>query len=737
MGRHEWVTSRMPTHAIPGWDLRRNRLRSDHMLVKRAVVCSLAEKPAALVRPLRGTRLRESSPASWASRETEPYHYRSSAAKPGEWGMRRVCRGLGALENCLSDDSQGPVIQPSNKPRRRYKSQPYQRVRLAPPLMGRTIAISVGIPSAKGAHLSHQLVKLSQPMEDSSRSTINAGQRALGGVCFFPLSWASVDEEARAVHAAATCNSLVSPAHAHKLHHVKQPSGLMPRTCSRYQFPEHESNILTNFRATGERRPRLLVYSQDEAITALDPKQAWLGRGDSRMPALASCCAAVRDPTFWGNIASDLGLTCSAEMFVRAKSSPFKISPLSSSSYLPAILSHLSHIRRLLSGVWTVRRHLTVDSHLRRLSTTLTQLGFSDGAELFVGQAPRLRGVRFDQVDLPWIAVLPRNHFVYIEIAPTRAGALEPQTFPRMTLGGLVEILSNCPALQSFAPKHCLPPTTSFSQTRVIHVQLTKLECLALTGRTRSDVVDVFRRADGEVADRDANESPQGSKRVNFYRPSTLQGTEEPFINMLRARKFALDAPLAGSSDCDEWLVLEDTMRYRAPLVGSFSCIQQEQLTAAPVFGCITGPWSTRIESEITWRVRRGSDCQSLRWKPQADLVLVNKTPDSPYISMSASSGGGWPKSYIVAGWLDPLSIRAGTIYKVELLYRGGNTVPAPLERSDQKVVNPGSLGGCGRALVVKSTSTARTSLSLGKTNLGSGGGSEEAVGGASELSLF
>ncbi|KAI0258746.1 hypothetical protein BC834DRAFT_695354 [Gloeopeniophorella convolvens] len=143
MGRHEWVTSRMPTHAIPGWDLRRNRLRSDHMLVKRAVVCSLAEKPAALVRPLRGTRLRESSPASWASRETEPYHYRSSAAKPGEWGMRRVCRGLGALENCLSDDSQGPVIQPSNKPRRRYKSQPYQRVRLAPVRMIYAVVVPI------------------------------------------------------------------------------------------------------------------------------------------------------------------------------------------------------------------------------------------------------------------------------------------------------------------------------------------------------------------------------------------------------------------------------------------------------------------------------------------------------------------------------------------------------------------------------------------------------------------
>jgi hypothetical protein len=183
-----------------------------------------------------------------------------------------------------------------------------------------------------------------------------------------------------------------------------------------------------------------------------------------------------------------------SEMLARAKNAPldveFNAAARSSREALFMIPPHISHTRQLrlhdlstrhsdiVQGICSCEApnlehfELTVDGY----NPLSIFRGFS-GNMLFKGHSPRLRTISISQANIPW-SLVPRSQLTQLKIACR----FEVVDFPG-DLNELIDILVNCPGLETLALECCLPSQLAeFSPGRTIH--LPHLSRLRLHGST-------------------------------------------------------------------------------------------------------------------------------------------------------------------------------------------------------------------------------------------------------------
>src|ERR1019366_1057661 len=100
------------------------------------------------------------------------------------------------------------------------------------------------------------------------------------------------------------------------------------------------------------------------------------------------------------------------------------------------------------------------------------------GTTLFKGRAPRLRKLILSQVLVPW-SLIPRGQLTHLTIGlfhePSNADVP-----PHSDLNQLIDLLINCPGLESLVLGCCLPSQLSlFPHGQTIHLPRLSLLCLA------------------------------------------------------------------------------------------------------------------------------------------------------------------------------------------------------------------------------------------------------------------
>ena len=217
---------------------------------------------------------------------------------------------------------------------------------------------------------------------------------------------------------------------------------------------------------------------------------------------------ALDDSSLWARISgigSDLDTALISEMLTRARRAPLEIDICIMNAIpnpMHMFAPHLSHTRALrlhglkgsdseCASVRTIfNRKAPVLEHFELAfdvghPITVQELG---GKKSFKGQAPKLRSFRISQVCVPWSSI-PRGQLTQLAII-LRADLFEE--IPSLGSGRqFIDLLVNCPALETLALDLCLPNDLSeSSRGRTVHLPRLSRLCV---GDSTSGVTDLLK----------------------------------------------------------------------------------------------------------------------------------------------------------------------------------------------------------------------------------------------------
>jgi hypothetical protein len=218
---------------------------------------------------------------------------------------------------------------------------------------------------------------------------------------------------------------------------------------------------------------------------------------------------ALGDSSLWVTISGipPTNTELISEMLARASHAPLDINiDLAGASGQEVLLMfppHLSHTSKLrLYGLSMLHSDSVRDIYsreasalehfeLRVLDTSLIIFWNRGGTTLFKGQAPRLRTLFLSQVLIPW-SLIPRGQLTQLTIGLFREVSVYDVPSHR-NLYQLIDLLVNCPELETLVLGCCLPPQlTQIPYGQTIHLPRLSRLCLAGSSSRVTDLMKML-----------------------------------------------------------------------------------------------------------------------------------------------------------------------------------------------------------------------------------------------------
>jgi hypothetical protein len=203
---------------------------------------------------------------------------------------------------------------------------------------------------------------------------------------------------------------------------------------------------------------------------------------------------ALGDSSLWATISCiPTNTELISEMLAHARDAPLDIDiGAQRREVILMFLPHLHHTRKLrlynlsmlhsdiLQTIYDLEA--PVLEHLELGVSASFPTFFQDlgGTTLFKGQAPRLQTLFLIQVLVPW-SLIPRGQLTQLKIV--LSNGVSPTVIPPAVESGdfnqLIDLLANCPGLETLVLEHCLPSQLAqFSHGQTIHLPRLSRLCL-------------------------------------------------------------------------------------------------------------------------------------------------------------------------------------------------------------------------------------------------------------------